>query len=463
MSNLIIIHYSSSKYPFQYNDIGRFDYQLKLAYPDRLWFQGPSGKDDMIKFIEKVSNYIIITDGHLGFDIPKNIPCIIVHNMCSKEHLTNNINSKLLELYINGESGAFNTRSPDNTIFIECSEYIINSFTKFYPKYMNYLNYLLPNTSELLLDQRKSFNLIPIVLGDWNTNDMLIINKVNTLLNGEFIFKQLNVEHTTNIFLHNELTSREYQKADIYLQLSIQNGNPYSTIDAFCNDLLICGSNLGYLNDIKNNNVALILDNTKLSDPIYIAENLRLIWEQKNEYLHKSYNWFVNNLNQGNWVKNISNIVNTFASKFIKKHFLPKPIKILPTVIMPRQIESRQIELIPKHIELKPKEFVNEHNLHNSIKTILKDHPIVNKELVVLNKPIARTRNLYNKQILIPRATNRMIPGRAQIRTFGQRGYRPSQRVVLNKSYQTSNLAIKNINTVSFRQMIMPANFTVRF
>lgn len=378
MSDFIIIHYSSSRYPFQYNDSCRFDFQLKQAFPSRLWFQGPSGKDDMLKFISKVTNYIIITEGHLGFDVPKNIPCIIVHNMCAKillDDYNNNIlsiNKKLLDLYINGENGALLYREPSNTIFMDCCKFINNKINEFYPAYNKYISHILPNTSELLLSFKNSFNTIPVVIGDWNAYDTKIINKLQQLLNDEFVFHQITTEYTTNIYLHNEFISREYQKADIFLQLHPVNGNPYSTIDAFCNDLLICGSNIGYLSDIKNENIAIILDNNKLTDVIYIAENLRNLWSNRSSYMHKSYNWFIENLNQGDWVNKLTQLINNFGLQFIKK-FIPKiaPFKkIAPSYIIPKKIESSSIIEYPSN-RIYPKD-----NFVNNTKLILNNKSV---------------------------------------------------------------------------------------
>ena len=80
-----IIHYCCGSYDQgAYGGVARYDYQIKLAFPHRRFFQGPQQKKYMLQFLEKCDKPIVITDNHLSIDIPNKYPLILVHHGCAK-------------------------------------------------------------------------------------------------------------------------------------------------------------------------------------------------------------------------------------------------------------------------------------------------------------------------------------------------------------------------------------------
>ena len=53
MSSQIIHYCCGSYYIGDYGGVARYDYQIKLAFPDRKFFKGPEMKKDMLAYLEK--------------------------------------------------------------------------------------------------------------------------------------------------------------------------------------------------------------------------------------------------------------------------------------------------------------------------------------------------------------------------------------------------------------------------
>ena len=82
-----IIHYCCGSYDEGlYGGVERYDYQIKLAFPNRIFFQGPQQKNKMLHFLEKCDKPIVITDNHLSMDIPNKYPLILVHHGSALTH-----------------------------------------------------------------------------------------------------------------------------------------------------------------------------------------------------------------------------------------------------------------------------------------------------------------------------------------------------------------------------------------
>ena len=61
-----LIHYCCGKFPNSFGGVARFDYHVLLAFPKRIWFQGPNQKKQMLDYVasERKNNtpVIIITN-----------------------------------------------------------------------------------------------------------------------------------------------------------------------------------------------------------------------------------------------------------------------------------------------------------------------------------------------------------------------------------------------------------------
>ena len=104
--NKKIVHYCVGSYEQNnYGGVARYDYQIKLAFPNRIFFQGPRDKNKMLDFLEKCKNPLVITDNHLSLDIPNKYKIILVHHGVANTHALRDPNwtGKLRDSCVNGQ------------------------------------------------------------------------------------------------------------------------------------------------------------------------------------------------------------------------------------------------------------------------------------------------------------------------------------------------------------------------
>ena len=134
--NLVIISYCSNTYPYSYGGVSRFDYCLSLIFPNRIFFKGPQQINQLLEYVSKNKNYVIITDNHLASQFPSHIPLIIVHHGVARTHLDreNDWDKKWKDLCVYGQDMIFHLRNPNNTLFVSPSLFCINEFERIYGK-----------------------------------------------------------------------------------------------------------------------------------------------------------------------------------------------------------------------------------------------------------------------------------------------------------------------------------------
>lgn len=82
-----IIHYCCWSYDTGcFGGVPRYDYHIKLAFPNRIFFQGPTEKVKMLDFLSKCQNALIITDNHLSCDMPNKYKILLVHHGIAETH-----------------------------------------------------------------------------------------------------------------------------------------------------------------------------------------------------------------------------------------------------------------------------------------------------------------------------------------------------------------------------------------
>lgn len=318
MENIKIISYCCGKFPDSFGGVARFDYHLSLVFPNRIFFKGPSQKNDLLKYLQNNKEAIVITDNHLSCDIPNDIFTIIVHHGCAPMHAKRNpefLSRKGMDELVKGQINMLSHRKLDKTIFLSCSENCIDMFSElFKEEYTKFKHDLLLHSSEITPQKKNKFNNKPVVICNSGTitKGKDILPQLKNILKNEFDFIELKTSDTKDINKHNKEITDIYKKADIFLQLSMHEGNSYSTLDGFVHDLLICGTNVGLLYDLKKNNngdIGVIFDFEKIKDVNFVANQLRYLWKNKELYNHKSYDWFINNCDFKEWKKKIYNIV----------------------------------------------------------------------------------------------------------------------------------------------------------
>ena len=144
----IIVHYCIGSFPMSFGGVARYDHHISLLYPNRIWFQGPSQKKEILKFLEKKydeckqtkQRLIVITDNHLSLDIPNKYNIILVHHGNAYIHKERDHTwaDDIANLCIEGQKTMFDYRDPKTTKIISCSTDCLHSFGKRYPKYKLY-------------------------------------------------------------------------------------------------------------------------------------------------------------------------------------------------------------------------------------------------------------------------------------------------------------------------------------
>jgi hypothetical protein len=331
----IIISYCSAKYPENFGGVPRFDHHLSLVFPNRVWF-GPHQKREMLIFLQTMYNnrlpVLVITDNQYACDIPNEIPIVLVHHGVAAVNAERNPDwdPEVKKICLDGQNQMLQHRKPENTLILSISHYCTDHFTRLYgDQYTAFgKREMLWHTSELnpytfrtslsTPTQRER----PIVLGNWGspTKGARVISALQQFL-PQFEFRQLKTTPTQNIEEHNREKAEIYRNADIFLQLSNAEGYGYATLDAFNQNLLVCGTNVGLLYDIQMNHqmhgdqkVAAIFDWEKRDDIVFVAQQIKDLWDRRDEYFGNSRKWFLKNANLDDWKIKFKKIVAAFLN-----------------------------------------------------------------------------------------------------------------------------------------------------
>jgi glycosyltransferase involved in cell wall biosynthesis len=312
-----IISYCCGTWP-SIGGVARYDTQLKLIFPERKFFQGPQEKDKMLEYLKTCEKPIIITDNHLACDIPNEYPVLLVHHGVAKTHSDREPewDPYWRDLCCNGQKEMLFYRKPENTWIISDSTFCIDEFSKYYPDiYPKFKKEVILLTSEMNEDKYKmKFNDKPIILGNWpNVNKGKIV--VDKLIKNlpEFEFKQLEISNKNeSIESFNEKKQHIYLDSDIFLQISLCEGNSFATLDALINGLVIVASDVGlFYSDIPEN-CFVKLDWTKNNDTEYISERINYAWKHKEELSKNAREWYMENCRFIDWEIKMKKIVNDF-------------------------------------------------------------------------------------------------------------------------------------------------------
>ena len=192
-----IISYCNETWP-GVGGVGRYDTQLKLIFPERVFFKGPQEKDKMLEYLKSCDKPIVITDNHLACDIPNEYPILLVHHGCALTTSERNPSwdPYWRDLCCDGQKKMLSFRNPKNTWIISISKACSDDFTRFYPLlYPKFKRIDLLHSSEM--DEKNfkfKFNKNPIILGNWNhpKKGEHLFPKLKELL-PDFEFKQLNI------------------------------------------------------------------------------------------------------------------------------------------------------------------------------------------------------------------------------------------------------------------------------
>ena len=315
-----LISYCCGTWP-NIGGVARYDTQLKMIFPDRIFFIGPQQKQQMLNCLAICKNPIVITDNHLACDIPNEYPVLLVHHGCALTHAERepSWDKYWKTLCCTGQNIMLKFRNPINTWIISSSSFCTDEFTKYFGnEYVKFQNYLVLHSSELDENKHKvEFNKKPVILGNWSTNNKggQIINSVKKTDIFEFRQLQVNPIFGETMTDFNKRKQEIYLSSDIFLQLSVSEGNSYATLDALLCGLVVVASDVGLFYKDVPDDCFVKLDWKRNTDVEYVLDRLQHAWKNKELLSQNARKWYMNNCRFIDWEIKMKKTVNDFAIK----------------------------------------------------------------------------------------------------------------------------------------------------
>jgi len=314
-----IIHYCCGSYDYgDFGGVARFDHHISIAFPHRIFVQGPQHKNYLLSLVKELDDPIIITDNHLSCDIPNSYNIILVHHGSALTHAERepDWSPYWKKLCCEGQKNMLKYRDPKRTKILSASTFCIDEFSRFFPEdYSKFVKDTLLHTSELKPISKRSFNDEPIIFGNFKG-----------FLKGEHIFKKLEktsykVEKLNCYFdkkkhknyeNYNDEKQKFYLDRDIFLQLSLSEGNSYATLDAFVCGNVVIATDVGLTYNDVPEDCYVKLDHKKINDLEYLKKKIEYGWQHRDELSKNAIEYFNNLCSFKGWKKNITNIVNNY-------------------------------------------------------------------------------------------------------------------------------------------------------
>jgi glycosyltransferase involved in cell wall biosynthesis len=219
-----------------------------------------------------------------------------------------------------GQNIMLQYRTPETTWIISISQSCTDDFTKMYYKdYCKFNVSKIIHTSELdeSVFKIKFTNKKPTILGNWNhpKKGGYIIHSLKK--NTNFEFMQLNIHPNVGESLYdfNKRKQEIYLSSDIFLQLSVSEGNSYATLDALLCGLVVVASDVGLFYKDVPDDCFVKLDWKRNTDVEYVLDKLQYAWENKELLSRNARKWYMNNCRFIDWEIKMKKIVNDFATK----------------------------------------------------------------------------------------------------------------------------------------------------
>lgn len=313
IENRPIIHYCCASYFTGSNGgVARYDYQLYKIFPTRVFFQGPKEKYKLQSFIDSYKNPVVITDNHLSMDIQEWEKIYLVHHGCAATHAEREPgwDPYWKNLCCNGQNKMLTYRSPQNTTILSISQFCTDEFSRHYSRYCLFPNHLVLHPSELddSLSCQEHNREKPVVLGNWATS-----HKGRDLipkLKGNFEFQNLNVKLNGLEFEDfNKRKQKIYLDSDIFLQISVHEGNSYASLDAMLCGMVVVASDVGLFYKDVPEDCFVKLDWRRNNDVEYVLERLEYAWKNRESLRKNAKDWYMKNARFSDWEKKMKEIL----------------------------------------------------------------------------------------------------------------------------------------------------------
>ena len=318
-TNKIVIHYCCAHYLQSNGGVPRYDYHIYRAFPNRIFFQGPNQKNQLLAFLKQNENnkhnLIVITDNHLSCDIPNEFRVILVHHGVAKTHAERepDWSPYWKNLCCSGQEKMLYYRTPETTKIVSISQFCTDEFTKYYADiYKKFENMKILHTSELDENRYKNtWNNNPVILGNWsdiNKGSKIVDILKNKLPN--YQFRKLSVNMDKNGYHDfNRRKQDIYLQSDIFLQISLCEGNSFATLDALICGIPIVASNVGLFYKDVPEDCFVKLECERNGDVQYVKEKLEYAWKHREELSKKSRQWYLENCGFNDWINKMRKII----------------------------------------------------------------------------------------------------------------------------------------------------------
>jgi len=160
---------------------------------------------------------------------------------------------------------------------------------------------------------KKEWNKKPVILGNWQgvNKGKDVVEQLSQI--DKYTFKKLSVHpkeiSQTGIDDFNRRKHQIYLTSDIFLQISLCEGNSYATLDALLSGIPVVSTDTGlFYSDIPDDCFVKI-DWEKRNDSEYIKEKLDYAWAHKEEIGRKGREWYLKNCHFNNWKIIMNNLL----------------------------------------------------------------------------------------------------------------------------------------------------------
>ena len=310
-----IVHYCcGSYYNNNFGGVACYDYQLSKTIPHRVFFEAPSQKQQLLDFLGENPHALVITDNHLSVDIPNQYETLVVHHGVAMTHAIRDPNWDLYwrMLCCNGQNRMFAYRDPETTKFVSTSTFCGEEFFKHYgEEYKKYDRVQILHTSEFDENLVKTnWNKTPVIIGNWATlnKGQGVVERIKSL-EQPFTFHTLFSPLRGNIRKFIEDKQKQYVEADMFLQLSLCEGNSYATLDAMLCGLVVVSTDVGLFYKDVPEDCYVKVDWERHSDVKYIMSKIEYAWKHREQISKKARSWYMEHCSNDMWQTQIDDLV----------------------------------------------------------------------------------------------------------------------------------------------------------
>lgn len=257
-----IVHVCCGAYQHAlFGGVPRYAHQISRCFPDCTVVRN---RAELLCFLQTHTDALVIADNHYALMVPDHIPCIVVHHGCAAEHVARSAARADLVPIAEAQGSVWHVRMPENTQVISISTFCTDMFTKHYGEaYTRFPRILLPHASEH--DERVLWSPVQErddnvrVLGNFKGSSKGEVRAKDVgALDARLCMRGMHVlPHGIDDESIADFERRKqalYAQCDVFLQLSVHEGNSYATLDALAMGMPVVATDVGaFYKDVPEN------------------------------------------------------------------------------------------------------------------------------------------------------------------------------------------------------------------